>query len=106
MGIIHCAATFTPVIAGKLSVLDVGAQTAFLYMSLMCGAMLILGGVISFALSDKARENASLRKPLMFTYILLAIDGIFAAYAMPHNPCAWAVLALTAPLFVINIKNA
>ena len=53
MGIIHCAATFTPVIAGKLSALDVGAQTAFLYMSLMCGAMLILGGIRNATIRNK-----------------------------------------------------
>ena len=105
MGVLHCAATFTPVIAGKLAPLDASAQTAFLYMSLMCGALLILGGFLAFSLACKVREYSFLRKPFLFTLILLAVDGILAAYCMPHNPCAWAILVLTVPLFAINIRN-
>lgn len=105
MGIVHCAATFSPVIAGKLATLDAGAQTAFLYMSLMCGAMLILGGFIAFTLANKVCEFSFLRKPFLFTLILLAVDGILAACCMPHNPCAWAILVLTVPLFAINIRR-
>jgi len=106
MGAVHCAATFTPVIAGKLSALEASAQTAFLYMSLMCGALLILGGFISFMLAGKVREFNFLHKPFLFTLIVMAIDGVTAAYAMPKNPCAWAVLVLTLPLLAINIKRS
>ncbi|SHL13073.1 hypothetical protein [Fibrobacter sp. UWEL] len=106
MGVVHCAATFTPVIAGKLATLDAGAQTAFLYMSLMCGALLILGGALSVMLAGKMAEYSFLRKPFLFTLIILAIDGVMAAYAMPKNPCAWAVLVLTLPLLAINIKRS
>lgn len=105
MGIVHCAATFSPVIAGKLAALDAGAQTAFLYMSLMCGAMLILGGFTTFTLANKVSEFAFLRKPFLFTLVLLAVDGILAACCMPHNPCAWAILVLTVPLLAINIRQ-
>lgn len=105
MGIVHCAATFSPVIAGKLAPLDASAQTAFLYMSLMCGALLILGGFLAFSLASKIREYSFLRKPFLFTLILLAVDGILAACCMPRNPCAWAVLVLTIPLLAINIRN-
>ena len=105
MGIVHCAATFSPVIAGKLATLDAGAQNAFLYMSLMCGAMLILGGFTTFTIVNKVCEYSFLRKPFLFTLILLAVDGILAAYCMPHNPCAWAILVLTVPLLAINIRR-
>lgn len=105
MGLLHAAATFTPVIAGKLAPLDAGVQTAFLYMSLMCGALLILGGFLAFSLASKVREHSFLRRPFLFTLILLAVDGILAACCMPHNPCAWAVLVLTVPLLAINIRR-
>lgn len=105
MGITHIAATFTPVILGKLAPLDNAGQKAFVYMSLMCGALLILGGVIVQSLSKIASKNSALRKPFFFTLLILTIDGLLAAYSMPRNPCAWVVLALTIPLFALNIKN-
>lgn len=105
MGITHIAATFTPVISGKLAPLDSAGQKAFIYMSLMCGALLILGGVIVQALSKISSEHTALRKPFVFTLLLLTIDGLLAAYSMPRNPCAWLVLALTIPLFALNIKK-
>ena len=46
MGLVHIIATFTPVIAGKLEPLAETGQRAFIYMSLMCGALLVLGGMI------------------------------------------------------------
>lgn len=105
MGVLHAVATFTPVISGKLSPLDAGAQTAFVYMSLMCGALLILGGFLAFTFTNKVSEHSFLRKPFLFTLVLLAIDGILAASCMPHNPCAWVVLVLTVPLLAINIRK-
>lgn len=47
MGFIHIAATFTPLIADMLTGLPDSAQEAFTYFSLMCGALLILGGGVT-----------------------------------------------------------
>ena len=41
MGIVHIAATFTPIIADKLAMLPAETQGAFTYFSIMCGALLI-----------------------------------------------------------------
>ena len=44
MGVIHIAATFTPLINGGLEVLSSAKQQAMTYMSLMCGMLLIVCG--------------------------------------------------------------
>lgn len=105
MGFVHIIATFTPVIAGKLEPLNESARLAFTYMSLMCGMMLVLGGAVVCMLVDKLEELVLLRRPYFLTILLLAIDGILAACMMPHNPCAWIILALTLPLMGINLKK-
>lgn len=94
MGFVHIAATFTPMIADKLAPLNEGMQRACIYFSLMCGALLILGGSIVHMLSGKLQEHPFLRMPLLMTYSMLAIDGILAVCLMPHNPCAWVILVL------------
>ena len=53
MGFVHIAATFSPMIPGKLAPLSEGMQRACIYFSLMCGAMLILGGSIVHTLCGK-----------------------------------------------------
>lgn len=103
MGVIHDVATFTPLITGKLAALDGGAQCAFTYFSLMCGALLMVGGAIIFMLTDKIEEHAFLRKPYIFMLVVLALDGIFAVCFMPHNPFAWIIFVLTVLLFCANV---
>jgi len=103
MGVVHIIATFTPVIAGKLEPLNESGRLAFTYMSLMCGMMLVLGGSVVSMLADRVKEYKFLRRPYIFTILLLAIDGILAACMMPHNPCAWVILVLALPLLGINI---
>ena len=56
MGLVHIVATFTPLIASKLAILPDSAQGAFTYFSLMCGALLVLGGVVTFTLSGRVTE--------------------------------------------------
>lgn len=104
MGAVHIAATFSPVIAGKLTPLAESAQQAFIYMSLMCGAMLVICGVVAFMLAGKVEEYDFLRKPYMIILSALVVDGCLAAYCMPHNPCAWIILILALPLLAINLK--
>lgn len=102
MGLVHIAATFTPVIAGKLEALDMGAQRAFLYMSLMCGALLLLGGMILYLLLDKKPQTPFLKRPLLLVELILALDGILAAVMMPTNPCAWVILVLSLALLLVR----
>lgn len=106
MGFVHIAATFSPVIAGKLLPLPESVQQAFIYMSLMCGVMLVVCGTVAFLLSSKVKEFEFLRKPYFVVLIALLIDGILAAYCMPHNPCAWIILILALLLIVINVMSS
>lgn len=103
MGMIHEAATFTPMIADKLMLLPDGTQDAFRYFSLMCGMLLILGGGIIFLLIDKVAEHDFVRKPYILTLFVLTIAGIIAVCYMHHNPFAWIIYALTMLLLIVNI---
>ena len=105
MGVIHIIATFSPLIAGQLEPLSESARWAFTYMSLMCGALLILGGSVVIMLADRVKEHMFLRCPYLFTVWMLAIDGVLAAVMMPHNPCAWVIMALTVALLSGIGKN-
>lgn len=105
MGIVHIAATFTPLIADKLVLLPEGVQGAFTYFSLMCGALLILGGSVAFALSGKTVEYSFIRKPYILTITILSIAGIFAVCYMPHNPFAWIIFVLTMGLMFANVAS-
>ena len=97
IGLIHIATTFTPVIAGKLEQMDVAGLRAFSYMSLMCGALLVLGGMNILLLTDKQYENTCVKNTLRLTEALL-VNGIIAACMMLGNPCAWIILILAIPL--------
>ena len=103
MGVVHIFATFTPVIGGKLEALNESGRLAFTYMSLMCGMMLVLGGAVVSMLVDNVKKHPFLRRPYILTILLLVIDGVLAACMMPHNPCAWVILALALPLFCVNL---
>lgn len=104
MGLVHIAATFMPVIASKLEPLAESGQRAFTYMSLMCGTLLVLGGMIIVMLADKVKEASFLRKPILLTEAILVIDAILAVSMMYSNPCAWIILLLALPLSFIGNK--
>lgn len=101
MGFVHIAATFSPMIADKLTPLGEGMQRACIYFSLMCGAMLILGDCIVNMLCGKAKEHPFLRTALLLTYSMLIVDGILAVCFMPHNPCAWVIFVLSLLLLIV-----
>ena len=105
MGFVHVAATFTPLIASKLDQLPDSAQDAFTYFSLMCGALLILGGGVTYMLSEKIAEYAFVRKPYILTLAMLNADGVLAVCYMPHNPSAWIIFALTLGLMIANVAR-
>lgn len=103
MGIVHIAATFTPVIADKLVLLPEGAQDAFLYFSLMCGALLILGGGVTYTLSGKMADYPFVHKPYMLTLVILGVDSVLAVCCMPHNPFAWMIFVLVMGLVLTKL---
>lgn len=101
MGVIHIAATFTPLINGGLEVLSSAKQQAMTYMSLMCGMLLIVCGSLVAILHNKVKEHPFLRRPYMFIYGALSIDGISAVAFMPQNPFAWLVLIFVGCLAIL-----
>ncbi|MDO4948930.1 MAG: hypothetical protein Q4E55_01995 [Bacteroidales bacterium] len=105
MGIVHVSATFSPIIASKLEMLDEAGRRAFTYMSLMCGTLLVVGGMVAYMLSDKIKEFGFLRKPYLFVLSTCCVDGLLAVIYMPHNPCAWVILALSIPLLAIHFLH-
>ena len=105
MGFTHIAATFTPVIAGKLALLPDGAQDAFMYFSLMCGALLVLGGGVTYFLSGKIAKYDFVKKPYMLALAVLNVDGILAVCYMPHNPFAWVIFSLTMGMMLVNVTG-
>ena len=105
MGIVHIAATFTPLIIGKLALLPESTQDAFIYFSLMCGALLILGGGVTYTLSGKIAEYAFVRAPFVLALAILNADGILAVCYMHSNPCAWIILALTMGLMFASVTS-
>ena len=78
MGVIHIVATFTPLINGGLELLSPAKQQAMIYMSLMCGMLLIVCGLLIAMLHKKVKEHPFLRRPYMLIYGALSVDGIAA----------------------------
>ncbi len=104
MGIVHIIATFTPLINNDLDVLPVAKQNALIYMSLMCGMLLIvLGGYVLWA-ENKIAEFPKLKSTIQVASMLLLIDGILAVTLMFQNPFAWALGLLCAVEFLLTVK--
>lgn len=101
MGIVHIGATFSPLIGGKLAVLDESTYNAMIYMSLMCGLLLVaLGGYAWWAIK-KVACCPQLRPTILATAVLMLIDGILAVTCMPHNPFALAIAMLCLAEFLL-----
>lgn len=106
MGFVHIGATFSPLISGKLTVLDTNTYQAMIYMSIMCGLLLVtLGSYIAWAIS--CQSSCSILNPtIRIAALLLLIDGVSAICFMPHNPFAWAIATLCIIEVVsISMKN-
>lgn len=102
MGMVHIVATFTPLISAKLALLPDSTQDAFTYFSLMCGVLLVLGGVVTYTLSEKVIEYAFVRTPYILALAILNIDGILAIRYMSYNPFAWIIFVLAIGLLFAN----
>lgn len=105
MGLIHIAATFTPMITDKLALLPEGAQDVFSYFSLECGALLILGGGVTYMLSGITDMEPSVRKTYILALAILVMDVVLAVCYMPHNPFAWMTFVLTMGLLCANVTR-
>lgn len=100
MGLIHIGATFSPLISGKLGALDTKTYHAMIYMSLMCGLLLVsLGSYIAWAIGHQSIYS-QLKPTIRIAATLLLLDGVSAICFMPHNPFAWAIATLCIIEFV------
>ena len=104
MGLVHEVATFSPVISDKLALLPISAHRAFLYFSLMCGALLILSGGVIFILSAKVNEYPFVKKAYLLALVLLVADGLLSISCMSRNPFAWVIFALAVVLLFLSIN--
>lgn len=104
MGLIHIGATFSPLIGGKLANLDSGTYNAMIYMSLMCGLLLVLSGSYLWWAVGKVTEHPMLRPTIVIAASALLINGILAVAFMPHNIFAWTIGMLCLATFTLNIK--
>lgn len=105
MGLVHIAATFSPLIGGKLGCLDAGTYRAMIYMSLMCGLLLVTLGAFLWYSLGKLAECALLRFPMRVAAALLLINGGAAVCFMPHNPFAWTIGVLCATEFLLLLRR-
>ncbi len=105
MGIIHVGATFSPLIGDKLESLDPGTYNAMLYMSIMCGVLLIvLGGYVVWVMG-KIASYPMLTTTLRVAALILLVNGASAIYFMPHNPFAWVTSALCIGISILIITK-
>lgn len=107
LGIIHEVATFTPFIQEGLVCLSPGYLDSITYFSLMCGAFLILNGLLLFILLRKLVQYPFLYTPILIIGIFLSINGILSVYYMSDNPFAWMVFILCICIFgvILGLKN-
>lgn len=106
MGLVHIAATFSPLIGGKLSGLDAGTYRAMIYMSLMCGLLLVTLGAFLWYSLGKLAECSALKFPIRVAAALLLVDGVAAVGFMSHNPFAWTIGVLCVAEFVLLLRCA
>ena len=106
MGMMHIGATFSPLIGGKMACLDESTFKATVYMSLMCGMLLVaLGGYVWWA-SGKMTSHPMLKPTVRTAATLLLIDGISAVILMSHNPFAWVTATLCLAVFTSALVQA
>lgn len=104
LGVIHDVATFTPLIKGGLACLDNGSLKAMIYMSVICGASLILSGFVLLLLLKQVERHVFLTSPVLVIGVFLAVNGIVAVVYMFDNPFAWIALLLNLSMFFITIS--
>lgn len=105
MGVIHEIATFTPLIQDGLESLSKSNFYVMMYMSLVCGASLILSGWLLLLLLKKNETHTFLSFPILLISIFVLINGIASIILMADNPFAWIVFGLGLSITGITIKQ-
>ena len=94
-------ATFTPLILAGLACLDAENLNAMIYMSLICGASLILAGWLLHALLKRLEEHRFLMVPILGLGGFLALNGVLSVYYMLNDPFAWLAFLLTVAVLIV-----
>ena len=105
LGVIHEIATFTPLIQDGLECLSKSDFNSLMYMSLMCGASLVLSGWLLLLLLPKNVTHTFLAYPILLISIFVLINGIVSVVFMVDNPFAWFVLVSGLLITIISACN-
>lgn len=92
LGVIHEIATFTPLVQDGLECLSRSDFNSVIYMSLMCGASLVLSGWLLLLLLPKNVTHTFIAYPILLISIFVLINGIVSVVFMVDNPFAWGLL--------------
>ena len=105
LGVIHEIATFTPLVQDGLECLSRSDFNSVIYMSLMCGASLVLSGWLLLLLLPKNVTHAFLAYPILLISIFVLINGIVSVIFIVDNPFAWSVLVSGLLITIISACN-
>ena len=105
LGVIHEIATFTPLVQDGLECLSRSDFNSVIYMSLMCGASLVLSGWLLLLLLPKNVTHTFLAYPILLISIFVLINGIVSVVFMVDNPFAWFVLVSGLLITIISACN-
>ena len=105
LGVIHELATFTPLVQDGLECLSRSDFNSVIYMSLMCGASLVLSGWLLLLLLPKNVTHTFLAYPILLISIFVLINGIVSVVFMVDNPFAWFVLVSGLLITIISACN-
>ena len=105
LGVIHEIATFTPLVQDGLECLSRSDFNSVIYMSLMCGASLVLSGWLLLLLLPKNVTHTFLAYPILLISIFVLINGIVSVVFMVDNPFVWFVLVSGLLITIISACN-
>ena len=105
LGVIHEIATFTSLVQDGLECLSRSDFNSVIYMSLMCGASLVLSGWLLLLLLPKNVTHTFLAYPILLISIFVLINGIVSVVFMVDNPFAWFVLVSGLLITIISACN-
>ena len=105
LGVIHEIATFTPLVQDGLECLSRSDFNSVIYMSLMCGASLVLSGWLLLLLLPKNVTHTFIAYPILLISIFVLINGIVSVVFMVDNPFAWFVLVSGLLITIISACN-
>src|SRR5574344_1568569 len=80
LGIIHDVATFTPLITGGLESVSEMQVKALTYMSLICGASIILSGLLLFLLLTFCAEDKCIKNLILYYIYIVVRPFLFRVF--------------------------